>query len=338
MADATSAQQFRLLLAHNPRPMWVHDAETLEFLEINDAAVIRYEYPREEFLQLRATAVCAPDELTAALHDPHVATASGYGDGPWRHRSRSGASFEVETVRHSVQYEGRQAVLVVVDDKLASALAHDFNNVLTVIAGRSRFLLRHIPKEDARRRDVELIAAAVDRATELTQQLRSFDRKASGQDGNPTSDTPRLRDVALASGVVPERLTRRPGTRGLVLIVDDDPDVSSLLARDLEEAGYGVTTVDDGEKALTAVIKEEPDVVLLDLGMPRLNGIETLGALRAIAPMLQVIIVSGAGTPQDAARARAFCAFDYVSKPVDAGYLVGRVEAALHVDYEGHDR
>jgi DNA-binding response OmpR family regulator len=99
-----------------------------------------------------------------------------------------------------------------------------------------------------------------------------------------------------------------------------------------------VTTVDDGEKALTAVIKEEPDVVLLDLGMPRLNGIETLGALRAIAPMLQVIIVSGAGTPQDAARARAFCAFDYVPKPVDAGYLVGRVDAALHVDYEGLTR
>jgi len=49
--------------------------------------------------------------------------------------------------------------------------------------------------------------------------------------------------------------------------------------------------------------------------------------------MLQVIIVSGAGTPQDAARARAFCAFDYLPKPVDAGiWSPGR--AALHVDYE----
>jgi len=150
----------------------------------------------------------------------------------------------------------------------------------------------------------------------------------------PPIETP----LAPVTGVMPEHLQLRPRTRGHVLIVDDDHEVASVLARDLEEAGYGVTTVDDGEKALTAVIKEEPDVVLLDLGMPRLNGIETLGALRAIAPMLQVIIVSGAGTPQDAARARAFCAFDYLPKPVDAGYLVGRVEAALHVDYEGPDR
>ena len=99
-----------------------------------------------------------------------------------------------------------------------------------------------------------------------------------------------------------------------------------------------MTAVDDGEKALTAVIKEEPDVVLLDLGMPRLNGIETLAALRAIAPMLQVIIVSGAGTPADAARARDFGAFDYVPKLFNSGYLVGRVGAALQVDFEGTER
>ena len=78
--------------------------------------------------------------------------------------------------------------------------------------------------------------------------------------------------------------------------------------------------------------------MLLDRGMPRLNGIETLGALKAIAPMRQVIIVSGAGTPADAARARDFCAFDYVPKPFDSGYLFGRVGAALQVDFESTER
>ena len=54
--------------------------------------------------------------------------------------------------------------------------------------------------------------------------------------------------------------------------------------------------------------------------------------------MLQVIIVSGAGTPADAARARDFCAFDYVPKPFDSGYLFGRVGAALQVDFESTER
>jgi len=126
----------------------------------------------------------------------------------------------------------------------------------------------------------------------------------------------------------------RPGarTRGLVLIVDDEPEIARLLAHDLEEAGYGVMSVTDGEKALTAVIKEEPDIVLLDIGMPLLNGIETLAAIRAISPMVQVIILSGRGSPKDAAQAHNFGAFDYLMKPLDAGYLVSRVEAALRVD------
>ena len=324
--------QFRLLLADNPRPVWVHDAETLEFLEVNDAAVARYECPREEFLQLRVTDICTGDELAVA-------------QGPWRHRSRTGISFEVETVQHSVQFGGRRAVLVVVSCESEqqrleqpAGVAHDINNLLTVIAGKSRSLLRQTPGGDTRRRDIEVIATTVARVAELTRRLGVCDRTMPGISRRSEPDAPQLAPVAPVTGVMPEQLRLRPRTRGHVLIVDDDPEVASVLARDLEEAGYGVTTVDDGEKALTAVIKEEPDVVLLDLGMPRLNGIETLGALRAIAPMLQVIIVSGAGTPQDAAKARAFCAFDYVPKPVDAGYLVGRVEAALHMDYEGPGR
>jgi CheY-like chemotaxis protein len=121
-------------------------------------------------------------------------------------------------------------------------------------------------------------------------------------------------------------------TRGLVLIVDDEPEIARLLAYDLEEAGYGVMSVTDGEKALTAVIKEEPDVVLLDLGMPLLSGIETLAAIRAIAPMIQVIILSGGGSPKAAAQAHDYGAFDYLMKPLDGGYLVSRVEAALRVN------
>src|SRR5256885_15677044 len=111
MADGSRHEneaQLRLLLAHNPRPMWVHDVETLEFLAVNDAAVARYECPREQFLQLRATDVCTAEEMMAALHNPDVSPNLIAADGPWRHRSRTGVSFEVETVRHSVQFGGRR--------------------------------------------------------------------------------------------------------------------------------------------------------------------------------------------------------------------------------------
>jgi DNA-binding response OmpR family regulator len=147
-----------------------------------------------------------------------------------------------------------------------------------------------------------------------------------------------LRRLPSPASDVPATPTASPArTRGLVLIVDDEPEISRLFADGLEEAGYGVTSVTDGEKALTAVIKEEPDVVLLDLNMPRLNGIETLGAIRAIAPLLQVIIVSGGGTLEDAAQARSYGAFDYLLKPLDPGYLVSRVEAALDADAQNDE-
>jgi DNA-binding response OmpR family regulator len=66
--------------------------------------------------------------------------------------------------------------------------------------------------------------------------------------------------------------------------------------------------------------------------MPKLDGIATLSALRAIARFLQVIIVSGRATPEDAVQARALGAFDFVPKPIDFGYLISRVEAALRAD------
>jgi DNA-binding response OmpR family regulator len=123
--------------------------------------------------------------------------------------------------------------------------------------------------------------------------------------------------------------------RGYVLVVDDDAEIRALLANDLMREGYEVATLGDGEQTLTAVIKEEPDLVILDVNMPKLDGIETLTALRAIAPFLQVIIVSGKATPEDAVQARALGAFDFVPKPIDFGYLISRVEAALRADSDG---
>src|SRR6185295_14893002 len=90
-----SEDRCRLLFDQNPHPMWLYDAATLAFLEVNDAAVQRYGYSRHEFLAMRSTDLCAPPP-----------------SGSCRHRVKSGEMIDVELVSHDVVSAGRPAVMV----------------------------------------------------------------------------------------------------------------------------------------------------------------------------------------------------------------------------------
>jgi len=93
--------------------------------------------------------------------------------------------------------------------------------------------------------------------------------------------------------------------------------------------GYGVRAVTDAVAALRALADDPPDVVLLDIGLPGLNGVDALPALRALAPDVKVIMVSGESSAELAQRALAYGAFDYVTKPPDLAYLKQSLETAL---------
>jgi len=127
-----------------------------------------------------------------------------------------------------------------------------------------------------------------------------------------------------AKAAVPD--ARRPAH---VLVVDDDPQMREVLEEFLRAQGYTTSIAEDGLAALRAIIDETPDVVLLDITMPHLNGIEALAAIRAIAATTAVIMVSGTEQVETARRALSHGAFDYVKKPMDLGYLAGSIEAAL---------
>ncbi|MBI4240404.1 MAG: response regulator [Candidatus Rokubacteria bacterium] len=127
----------------------------------------------------------------------------------------------------------------------------------------------------------------------------------------------------------PSSSVSEPALAGRLLVVDDEPPVCRMLERLFTQKGYRTRWAADGAAALRAVIKEAPDVVLLDIVMPRLGGIEALTAIRAIAPGVQVIMVSGQADFEVAKRALAYGAFDYVTKPIDPGHLCMTVEAAL---------
>jgi CheY-like chemotaxis protein len=111
-----------------------------------------------------------------------------------------------------------------------------------------------------------------------------------------------------------------------VLVVDDDPGARRLAAITLEEGGFTVATAADGAEALAAIAGTRPDVVLLDLEMPVMDGREFLARLRETDPDLPVVIVTG----RSAMQARLeLSAQDAIQKPYDPLLLVNRVARAV---------
>ena len=113
-----------------------------------------------------------------------------------------------------------------------------------------------------------------------------------------------------------------------VLLVDDEIDFATTLSKRLRLRGMGVDVVHDGQQALDYVKEREPDVMVLDLKMPGLPGMEVLARLSTAHPNLQVIILTGHGTDREEKEARRLNAFDYLRKPTDIYTLADRIQAA----------
>jgi DNA-binding response OmpR family regulator len=113
-----------------------------------------------------------------------------------------------------------------------------------------------------------------------------------------------------------------------VLVVDDEPMVRDVLARYLEQDGFTVETADDGEQALARIEAAEPDVVLLDLMLPRLDGLEVFRRIRERSG-LAVIMVTAKGEETDRVVGLELGADDYIVKPFSPREVVARVRAVL---------
>jgi two-component system OmpR family response regulator len=113
-----------------------------------------------------------------------------------------------------------------------------------------------------------------------------------------------------------------------VLVVDDDPEVSSMLSRYLQGQGLGVRIARDGAQVRTALIAPDFDVVLLDLGLPDTDGLGLMRELRSCWPG-PVIIVSGRGESVERVVGLELGADDYVSKPFDLRELLARIRSVL---------
>ena len=110
-------------------------------------------------------------------------------------------------------------------------------------------------------------------------------------------------------------------TRKAILIVDDVPMNLELLSAKLTGEGYRVITAQSGKDALKTIEQEKPGVVLLDIMMPEMDGIETLKRIKAFDPDIPVAMVTGVWDENEAKKTFEAGAYEYITKPVDMEYL-----------------
>jgi DNA-binding response OmpR family regulator len=117
----------------------------------------------------------------------------------------------------------------------------------------------------------------------------------------------------------------------LVLVADDEPDILTLVSLRLEKAGYGVITACDGEQALEAVLERRPDLAIVDVRMPKLDGIELIRRIRAdqTSKGIPVIALSARVSEGNIAEGLDVGADEYVKKPFSPKELVELVQAKL---------
>jgi two-component system cell cycle sensor histidine kinase/response regulator CckA len=194
---------YKLLFDNHPEPLWVYDIASLRFVEVNEAAIRKYGYSRDEFLHMTIEAIRPPSELPA-LRETLTSLAPANHSGPWIHRTKDGSLIDVEITSHEVDFADRPARFVMAQDvtekkkterqvqqsqrleslgQLAGGVAHDFNNLLGVILNVTAELKTELAEAgdterwSGSRRDLERVEKAAQSASRLTRQLLAFARR-----------------------------------------------------------------------------------------------------------------------------------------------------------------
>lgn len=114
-----------------------------------------------------------------------------------------------------------------------------------------------------------------------------------------------------------------------ILVIDDEKDICNVLKKVLTLDGYTVFTALDGVSGLKIVKEKRPDIILLDLKMPKMDGIEVLRHIKKIDKNIVVVIITGYGTMDTARMAMKLGAFDYITKPIDLEYVKAVIKDGL---------
>lgn len=118
-----------------------------------------------------------------------------------------------------------------------------------------------------------------------------------------------------------------------ILIVDDDKDMQFNLSNILKDEGYEAIAVGDGRGALKEVKMRSPNIVLLDIRLPGMDGMKILGEMKKINKDLMEIMITAYGDIKDAVKAMKLGAFDYITKPFNNEELILTIKKALQSQY-----
>lgn len=191
--------------------------------------------------------------------------------------------------------------------------------------------------ERIRKLDAEITVILISGVPNALDMLAEAGVSVTGAFTKPV-DLNRISETLTKAGVTASRLeagrtpedspVSQPPSPIRALVVDDEPEIRSMFTDYLEENGFETLGVWDGEEALRRIAEFRPHVVLLDILMPGLSGIETLRRIRTILPEACVLIVSAHHDLDTAKRALQMGAVDYLHKPVDLKQL----DALLGID------
>src|SRR3990167_2214580 len=114
-----------------------------------------------------------------------------------------------------------------------------------------------------------------------------------------------------------------------ILLCEDDPDIQKSLKNILGKHGYEVHTAPDGEEAIAMAIKVNPDLILLDIRMPKLDGLEVAGENRKHSTQAKIIFVTAFQSPELIKEAAKYDIFDYIINPASPEKILKTIEDAL---------
>ena len=199
-----AAARYRQLFETNPHPMWIYDPETLRFLAVNDAAVGRYGYPRDEFLGMTLNDLHA-SEAVPSLSDVVKVMDEQQAGATWRHRLRDGRLIDMEIIAQTIDFEGRPARVVLAHDvterRRAAQDVLDSREALRALVQRL-----HSAQEEERARVARHVHDELGQLlTGLKLDLRWLERRLS-EPGLPVALHGLLDHAVGASGVVDEIL------------------------------------------------------------------------------------------------------------------------------------
>ncbi|MBI1749993.1 MAG: PAS domain S-box protein [Acidobacteria bacterium] len=267
-----SEESFRLLFANNPHPMWVYDAETLAFLEVNEAAIRHYGYARQEFLRMNITDIRAPEEKARLLEFVAQRRPPLSFAGHWRHLLKDGRTIEVEVTSHRLEFAGRKAVLVVAQDitdrRRAEELLRESHALLSaVIEGtpdeiflkdlQGRYLMVNSTAARIWGRTVEETLGKTDFELfprEFAQKFRARDQRVISSGETLTYEDSSLHEDAACAFLV----TKGP-------IRDDQGNIVGVfgVVRDITERKRAEQSLRESHALLSAIIEGTPDVVFM---------------------------------------------------------------------------